>query len=65
MAIIKKKTRRVITKQIKKLIRKHGPEIAAGLVSNIVTGITAATLADDGDDKKSDGKSKKKKKSKS
>lgn len=52
MAIIKKKTRKAITKQVKKIVKKHGPEIAMGLVTNLVTGITAAALSDSGDEAK-------------
>lgn len=59
MAIIKKKTRKAISKQVTRLVKKHGPEIAAGLVTSLVTGITAATIARD-DDKKSKKKKKKK-----
>jgi thiamine phosphate synthase YjbQ (UPF0047 family) len=50
MALIKKKTRKAITKQVKKLVRKHGPEIATGLVTSIVSGIAAAATAKPEDD---------------
>ncbi|HEY0321047.1 MAG TPA: hypothetical protein VGC66_08855 [Pyrinomonadaceae bacterium] len=59
MALIKKKTRKAISKQVTKLVRKHGPEIAAGLVTSLVTGITAATITN-GEGKKSKKKKKKK-----
>lgn len=59
MAIIRKKTRKAITKQVTKLMKKHGPEIAMGLVSNLLTGFTAAAMATPDDDKSE----KKKKKS--
>ena len=68
MALIKRKTKKALTKQVNKLIRKHGTEIAVGLVSNLMTGITAATVAksdDDGEAPKKkrakNGKAKKKK----
>jgi len=72
MAFIKRKTKKAISKQVNKLIRKHGTEIAVGLVSNLVTGIASASIAkeDDGEapkrkrakDKESTDKKKKTKK---
>jgi hypothetical protein len=58
MALIKRKTKKKITKQLKKLVKKHGPEIATGLVSTIVAGLTAANLPE------SDGSEKSKKRKK-
>ena len=56
MAIIKRKTKKTLTKQIKKLMKKHGPEIAAGLIASLVSGLTTATAV------KSENKNKSKKK---
>ena len=58
MAILKRKTKKAITKQVRKMVKKHGPEVAMGVISSLVTGvIAAATEVSNGS-----GKSKKKKK---
>ena len=43
MKVIKRKTRKAITKSVRKAIKKHGPQIAAGLAGGIAS--TLATLA--------------------
>lgn len=43
MATIKRKTRKKLTKQLAKLVKRHGPEMALALVSGIVS--TLATEA--------------------
>jgi hypothetical protein len=43
MKIMKKKTRRAINKTMRKMIKRHGREIAAGLVGSIASAL--ATLA--------------------
>ena len=43
MKIMKKKTRRAINKTMRKMINRHGREIAAGLVGSIASAL--ATLA--------------------
>ena len=43
MKILKRKTRRAIRKSINKIAKKHGSEIAAGLVGSLAS--TLATLA--------------------
>jgi hypothetical protein len=39
MALIKRKTRRKLSKQLNKLVKKHGPEMALALVSGIVSSL--------------------------
>ncbi len=46
MALVKRKTRRKLYKQLKKLVRKHGAEMTLALVSGIVTSLTADEEAD-------------------
>ena len=41
MAVIKKKARRKLSKQLAKLVKKHGPEMALALVSGIVSALAA------------------------
>ena len=41
MALIKRKTRRKLSKQLNKLVKKHGPEMALALVSGIVSSLAA------------------------
>jgi hypothetical protein len=52
MALVKRKTRKAIRKQLTKVIEKHGPEIATGiatgLMSSIVALITPEKLEGDG-----------------
>ena len=43
MKLVKKKTRKAISKSVSKVIQKHGPAIAAGLAGSIAS--TLATLA--------------------
>jgi hypothetical protein len=43
MRLVKKKTRKAISKSVGKVIQKHGPAIAAGLAGGIAS--TLATLA--------------------
>ena len=43
MKLVKKKTRKAISKSVGKVIHKHGPAIAAGLAGSIAS--TLATLA--------------------
>ena len=45
MAVIKRKTKKAITKQVRKMVKKHGPEIALGLAASAVTGIVSAAAA--------------------
>ena len=44
MGVIKRKTRRKLSKQLGKLIKRHGAEMALALV----TGIVSSLAADDG-----------------
>ena len=39
MAKVKTKTRKVLTKQLGKLLKKHGPEIAMGIAAGIVSSL--------------------------
>ncbi len=41
MAVVKKKTRRKLAKQLTKLVKKHGAEIALALVAGIVSSLAA------------------------
>jgi hypothetical protein len=41
MALIKKKTRKKLAKQLKKLVRKHGAEVALTFVTGIVGALVA------------------------
>jgi len=54
MPVIKRKTRKAITKQVKKLVNKHGPEVALGLATNLVGSVVDAVSG------KTQAKSKKK-----
>lgn len=62
MAVIKAKTKKAIIKQFNKLVRKHGTEIAIGLISNLMTGVASAKLAASEDGDQTEKKKKKKKK---
>lgn len=42
MAIIKKKAKKAITRQVRKLVKKHGPEIALGAATALVGSVVAA-----------------------
>jgi hypothetical protein len=50
MALIKKKTRKRLTKQIRKLVKKHGQDAVATLVTTALSAATAK-VAKDGEDK--------------
>ena len=41
MGVIKKSTRRKLSKQLSKLIKKHGAEMALALVTGIISGLAA------------------------
>jgi hypothetical protein len=41
MALIKQKTRKKLSKQLAKLVKKHGPEMTVALVTGIVSGLAA------------------------
>jgi hypothetical protein len=41
MAVIKKKARRKLSKQLGKVVKKHGPEMALALVTGIVSSLAA------------------------
>jgi hypothetical protein len=41
MAVIKKKTRKKLSKQLNKLVKRHGPELALALVTGIVSAAAA------------------------
>ena len=43
MKLVKRKTRKAISKSVNKVIKKHGPEVAAGLTGSIASAL--ATLA--------------------
>ena len=45
MALIKKKTKKAITKQVMKLVKKHGPEIALGAATALVGSVVAAAAS--------------------
>ena len=40
MAVIKRKTRKKLSKQLKKIVKKHGTEVTLSLVSGILTGFS-------------------------
>jgi len=40
MAVIKRKTRKKLSKQLKKVVKKHGTEVTLSLVSGIVSGLS-------------------------
>jgi len=41
MALLKRKTRKKLSKDLTKLVRKHGPEMALALVSGIISAAAA------------------------
>ncbi len=43
MKLVNRKTKKAIQKSVRKVIKKHGPEVAAGLVGSVAS--TLATLA--------------------
>ena len=62
MAVIKRKTKKAITKQINKLVKQHGAEIAMGLATGLISTVIGATTADpDAKSKKPKAKGQKKK----
>ncbi len=64
MALIKKKTRKRVAKQMRKLVKKHGEAVVTGFVTTAVSA-AAARLATTADDKvKTDRTNKKGKKQK-
>ena len=42
MAIIRKKTKKKIAKQVKKLVKQHGPEIMTGVAAAAATSVIQA-----------------------
>ena len=54
MPVIKRKTQKAIAKQVKKLVNKHGPEVALGLATDFVGSVVESVTG------KSQAKSKKK-----
>jgi hypothetical protein len=46
MAVIKKKTRKPIAKQMRKLVERHGEEVVTGLVSAAVSAAAAIFATD-------------------
>jgi hypothetical protein len=44
MALIKSKTRKAILKEVRRLIIKHGTEVAIGLISGLITKIFADAM---------------------
>ena len=64
MPVIKRKTRKVIAKQVKKLVNKHGPEVALGLATDFVGSVVeSVTGKSQAKSKKKSADAKKKKKS--
>lgn len=64
MPVIKRKTQKAIAKQVKKLVNKHGPEVALNLATNFVGSVVeAVTDKTKTKSKKKDGDGKKKNKS--
>ena len=62
MALIKRKTKKALGKQVRRLVRKHGTEIAVGLATAAVTTIINTAVGPD--DAAAGGKKKKKSKKK-
>ena len=46
MAVMKKSTRKKLSKQLNKLIKRHGPEMALALVTGIVGALASDRAAD-------------------
>lgn len=55
MAIIKRKTKKRIGKQLRKLVKKHGSEVALGAATALVTAVIAKATGED--EKEGKGKS--------
>jgi len=51
MPTIKRKTRKSITKGVKKLVSKHGPEVALNLATTLVGSVVEAAAAGKGQTK--------------
>ena len=45
MALIKRKTRKKVAKQLNKLVKRHGAEMALALVSGIISNIATDSAA--------------------
>ena len=62
MPVIKRKTQKAIAKQVKKLVNKHGPEVALGLATELGSVVESVTGKSQAKSKKkgADGKKKKK-----
>ncbi|WP_157780870.1 hypothetical protein [Hymenobacter sedentarius] len=56
MALIKPKTRKAILKEVKRLIIKHGTEVAVGLLSGLITKIFADAVEETDKPKKKKAK---------
>lgn len=64
MPVIKRKTRKAIAKQVKKLVNKHGAEVALGLATDLVGNVVEAVSGkNQSKSKKKDADGKKKNKS--
>ena len=61
---MERKTKKAISRSVQKLVKKHGPEIAAGLATAAVTAIINSAVGTDGDGNAGGKKKKKKKKDK-
>jgi homospermidine synthase len=65
MALLKRKTRKVLLKEVHRLIRKHGSETAVGIATGMVTEFIAQAMLDPDKDRKKKGGKKKGSKKKS
>jgi hypothetical protein len=61
MPVIKRKTQKVIAKQVKKLVNKHGPEVALGLATDFVGSVVESVTGKSKTKSKKKGESGKKK----
>jgi len=48
MALIKRKTRKKVSKQLNKLVKRHGAEMALALVTGIISNIATDSTAPSG-----------------
>lgn len=64
MALIKKKTRKRLAKQMHKLVKKHGEAVVTGFVTTAVSAATARLATTAGDEPNTDRTDKKNKKHK-
>jgi homospermidine synthase len=62
MALLRRKTRKVLLKEVHRLIRKHGSETAVGLITGMVTEFVAQAVLNPAKDGKKQKRGKKKKK---